>query len=446
MKLIDWKTFFASSMFFFIYLINPRDFPVNNVPLIYPAFLLFAVLIGPNFIIEGFRRTKFLSILLIIFWFYYRMLVLLKGGAIKLEDFAYLLEPLLVFGVAGATGIRRGGTKAALWALVFTITLSTAFGIWIFFIGEPVSSWRSIIHTSIGGDLLQGEILRDKDQRIDQALVYVRNTGLSYAVFTFSYQLAVALSMTLAGFFCKKGFKINLVLLGTFLILIVGIITNTERASLVSVSVGLLSFLLIRKEKIISRKRISSFIIIIFVILYMVVYDFSAWERDTLFDRHYSKKNMTIRAYIVIPAIVATLYEPWGSGSSSDYYDKVAKRVGWVDNYGRAVSAHNHFVNIILATGIVGIYLIILLFRELWVKIKYVRRWSPVLGDDRLILVIGCITCIIHSLTHNAGFFRGGYTTHIVFGLLWSATPKIKYIISNHNIINKAFYSKFLTN
>ena len=177
--MFDWKTFIAYSLFFFIVLLNLRDFPINNLPLIYPAFLFFGVLIGPHNILEGFRRTKFLSILLIIFWIYFKLLILIKGGGIELGTVAKLLEPLLIFGAAGATGIKRGGTKAAVWALVFAITLSTAFGIWIFFIGEPVSSWRTLIHTSIGGNLLQGELLRERDFKIDQAIILVRNTGLS---------------------------------------------------------------------------------------------------------------------------------------------------------------------------------------------------------------------------------------------------------------------------
>jgi len=442
-KKFNWKIFFVSSMFFFVVLLNLRDFPINNIPLIYPTFLLIAALIGPRSIIEGFRRTKFLSILLIILWIYFRILGLVKGGAaIDLETFAYLLEPLLIFGVAGATGILPGGTKAAIWALVFAITLSTAFGIWIYFIGEPVLSWRTTIHTSIGGNLLVGEILREGDlNQIEMAIIFPRNAGLSYSVFTFSYQLAAALSMILAGFlFFKRGFKLNLVLVGTFIILFVGMITNTQRATLISVPIGLLSFFLIRKRGKKRRKKIIfTFLIIISVIFLTISYQYSKWEMDALFERSFSKEKIALRLNMVIPSIVSVFYEPFGAISLSSYYDKVALRMGWINPDGVASSPHNHFACIILDAGIVGICLIILLFRKLWVKIKYVR--SPVLGDEMIILVIGCVTCIIHSLFHNAGFFKGDFSTQIVFGMLWGATP----IIRNFSQIKRANHPKLLS-
>lgn len=422
-------------------MINPRDFPVNNVPLFYPAFLLFAVFIGSRNMLEGFRRTKFLSILLIVYWSYYRILILINGGTIGIGNIAYLLEPLLIFGVAGTAAIKPGGTKAALWALVFTITLSTVCGIWIFFIGEPVLSWRTAIHSSIGGNLLQGEFTRDIDLRIDQALIVVRNTGLSYKIFIFSYQLAVAIAMTLVGFFSLRG-HLNLkklLLVGVLLILIVGMITNTQRATLVSSSAGFLSFFLISKEKIISTKMFLGFLIIISVIVGIVYYPSSNWGGYTLFERSFQKEEISVRASMAIPAIKSILFEPLGAGGLSDYYRDIAFTKGWAVG-SNVRSAHNHFASVVMYTGIVGIFVILSLFSRLLKKLKFIR--SSALGDDVKILFIGCITLIIHSLTHNAGFFAGERATYIVFGLLWSATPVIKHTISNHKIAKKALYSK----
>lgn len=420
--MIDRKTFYASAIFFLVVLVNPRDFPFNNIPLIYPAFLYYAYVVGPNNIIKGFKITQILSVLVIVFWFYYRGLILIDGGTVGLKDVPYLVEPLLIFGVAGSTGLRPGGTKAAIWAFVTVITISTAFGIWIFFIGEPVSSWRTAIHTSIGGTLLSGPIKRGIDSTIDPVLLNIRNTGLSYAVFSFSYQLAAAASITLAAMFSKKSFPGNkLVLYGLLLILVVGVITNTERASIMSVFAGLLSFFIITKRKILNIRTIAIGVIIA-VLISMAVNNFSESEKNTLMGRNFISEKMSLRAYMVIPSFGSIFHEPFGSGQSSDYYNKIAKRVGWVNSYGEAVSAHNHFANTVLATGIIGLYLTILLIWLLWKKIKYVQL--SLMRDDSF-LVIACITMIVHSFTHNAGFFHGGITTYIVFGMLWSATSNI---------------------
>lgn len=422
--MIDRKTFYASAIFFLVVLVNPRDFPFNNIPLIYPAFLYYAYVVGSNNIIKGFKITQILSVLVIVFWFYYRGLILIDGGTVSLKDVPYLVEPLLIFGVAGSTGLRPGGTKAAIWAFVTVITISAAFGIWIFFIGEPVSSWRTAIHTSIGGNLLSGSIKRGIDSTVDPILLNIRNTGLSYAVFSFSYQLAAASSITLAAIFSKKSFPGNkLILYGLLLIFVVGVITNTERASIMSVFAGLLSFFIITKRKILNFRMITIGVIIT-VLISVAVNNMSKSEGNTILGRSFIGEEMGLRAYMVIPAFGSIFHEPFGSGQSSDYYNKIAKRVGWVNAYGEAVSAHNHFANTVLSTGIIGLYLTILLIWLLWKKIKYVQLSS--MRYDDLFLVIASITLIVHSFTHNAGFFHGGTTTYIVFGMLWSATSNIK--------------------
>ena len=421
----DWKTFFASSIFFFAALVNPRDFPIHNVPLIYPAFFLFVLLIGPYNVTEGFRRTKFLSFLLFTYWFYVNILSLIKARSITLGSFAYLLEPLLIFCAAGMATIRHGGTKAAFWALVSIITLSTACGIWIYFIGEPVASWRSALQGSTGGNLLQGEFIRDVDVMIDPSTVVLRNTGLSYHIFTFSYQLAVAILLTLVSLLSmRRSLSIKyLFLWGALVILFIGMLTNTERATVLSVSIGLLSFFLIKGKKILDFQIIVTFILSIFVVISLFNYSQKWEERYTLHDRPTVGEKIYIRGIVVpIAAIGSVFFEPLGAGGMSDFYKDVANRVGWFSGYGPQAS-HNHFANVIMYTGIVGVFLTMSLFRGLLKKIQYIRLSN--LGEEVIILLVACIACIIHSLTHNAGFFKGGYETNIVFGLLWGGTAKI---------------------
>jgi len=369
------------------------------------------------------------------------MIILIKGGTIGLGSLAYLLEPLMIFGAAGAATIRPGGTKAAVWALVSMITLSTAFGIWIYFIGEPVSSWRSALQSSVGGNLLQGEFMRDIDIKADSATMIIRNAGLSYYIFSFSYQLAVALLISIVSLLSIErllSIKKLFLLMGAFIILFVGMITNTERATVLSVSVGLLSFFLIKRKKFNSRMVIT-FIICISAVVSLLKFS-SKWEdRYTLYSRAVAEEKTYIRAYMPIPAIGSIFFEPLGAGGMSDYYKDVAYRVGWLYRYGPAAS-HNHFANVIMYTGIVGVFIVILLFGGLWKKIKYVR--SSAFDKENVILAAACIATIVHSFTHNTGFFTLEPTTEIVFGLLWGTTSvssaSKNKSISPNNILLKA--------
>jgi hypothetical protein len=422
-KNFDWRTFFASSMFFLVVLVNPRDFPVHNVPLIYPAFLLFVILIGPYNIRKGFLKTRFLCILIISYWFYFRMIILIKGGTFHLGHLAYLIEPLIIIGAVGMATIRPSGTKAALWALVSMITLSTACGIWIYFIGEPLITLRSMLHSTVGGNLLYGEFLREIDLRTDITTIVMINAGLSYYIFSFSYQLAVATMIILAALLSMR-LSLNikhLALWGVLLLLFVGIIINTQRATIISMTLGLMSFFLIKGYNIFNFRTIITSISCLILVFALLNYT-SRWEehytihkRSTYFEEVYSRG-------IVIPmaAIESIIFEPLGAGGLSNNYKEVAYRAGWITPYGIPRSAHNHFANVIMYTGIIGIILLILLFRGLWRKIKHIHVTS--IGGEEAFLAAACITAIVQSFTHNGGFFSLEPATLIVFSLLWGAT------------------------
>lgn len=425
---LDWKAFIASSIFFFMASINLRDYPVNNVPLIYPTFVLFVLIVGPRKIVQGFLKTRFLSFLIIAYWFYYRMLIFANIGYYDLGYLAYLVEPIMMFVAAGMVTIRPGGAKAALWALVTAIVFSTVCGIWIYFIGEPLSSFRSSIHTTIGGNLLTEEFIREKDQQIDVTTIVARNTGLSYFIFSFSYQLAVVTSIvSVSLWLTKQIFNLKVLILWfCIVILFVGIVTNSERASIISVSIGLLSLFLIKWERI-SKFRVIVLCIIGFIVSMAITNYFSNKEEHyTLYQRRTDSARLFVRSIVVpIAAITTVFYQPLGAGGMSDSYKNVASKVGWLNLRGEPSSGHNHFANVIMYTGIVGIIITILLFRELWKKIKYVRilKYTEV----ETILVIACITSVVHSFTHNTGFFTLEPVTLIVFGLLWASTSQIKY-------------------
>jgi hypothetical protein len=434
---LDWKTFCASSIFFFFALMNIRDFPIPNVPLIYPAFLLFLIWFGPRQVLEGFRSTKYICILLASYWFYLMFIKVTKGGAIEVADLPYLLEPLLVFGVTGTATARPGGTKAALWAVVSVIVLSTACGIWIYFIGEPVKSWSLILQSSKGGNVLQGAI---GDIAIPKNLLpgVNINAGLTAQVYSFSYQLSVALLITITAMLSMKRSisKKYISLLGVLGILFVGMITNAERATVLSVSTGLLTFFFIKGRKIINIRVTVILMICIFAILALLSYS-SQWEDHHTLGKRTAEENIYIRGIVMpIEAIKSVFSEPLGAAGMSQHYIDVSFEKGWVKLY-RPKASHNHFSNVIMYTGIVGLFLVISLFsglRKLILKVRY-YRFSE-LSNEACIPIAVCIAIMIHSLTHNDGFFEYEPATAIVFGLLWGVTATMRYRRYN-NLLKK---------
>ena len=205
-------------------------------------------------------------------------------------------------------------------------------------------------------------------------------------------------------------------------------ITHTERATVLSVLIGIFALLIIRPEKFITTKLILSTFIIVVSLLTIMSKTYSAWGGNTLLDRLFINPQKTfLRLYMVIPTLTAVIYEPFGS-VSSDYYNEIAEDLGWTDRFGRAISPHNHFATLFRKNGIFGIIILTIFFRNFLLKLRYVRLFNY--NRDWILLASGCVAGIIHSLMHNAGFFNGGFETNIMFGMLWAATPKINHLNS----------------
>lgn len=413
-------------MLFGSFLINPRDYPVLNVPLIYIVFVIFVCYVGIKQIIEGFRRTLMLIVLVSLYWAYYQLLVYFEGIYLTLEEYAYIIEPTILFSATGAVTTKRDGAKIALTALVFTITLSNLAGLWIYFIGEPFSTIRTTLHASVGGNLIEGSMIRWKDLNEDVAMKVLRNTGLSYSVFTFSYQLGLALVVSSAAFFYKLRKKTKIILCITIFTLALGVMTNTERATILSFVAGMTFFYYINFKKIIRLKTIAITILLLLVFGFVVNLTNSWYGKNTMMGRSFSLDKISVRLYMVIPAVISGFQQPLGNGSRSLYYENEAKKYGWVDKHGRAVAAHNHFANIFQSVGILGVIIIFTLFITFIKKIIYINKKRD--NFIEILLVIGCIACVTHSLTHNGGFFRGDFATQIVFALLWGTSNTAKLI------------------
>jgi hypothetical protein len=430
-------------------LVNIRDFPIPNVPLFYAAFLFFLIVTGPDKLFEGYKRTKFLCIILSIFWCYQKLILLVKGGSISLYELSNLLEPIMIFGAAGMATIRPGGTKAALWALVLAITFSAACGIWIYFIGDPIESLMRTLHSQVGGNFLQGKSAGSINITGDLLSEIKRNSGLSSRIFGFSYQLAIAtLPVIIILLTMKRSFNMKYVtLLGVFVILLVGIITGAERGPLLSVSAGLLVFFFFEREKMLNVRTILAFIISVSIIAVLFTYS-STWEdRYTIHKRTTGNEKTYIRAFVMPKAATLSVFsEPLGAGAmtrdhvtphwgKSDHYIKVAYENDFINPDGPKDS-HNHFANVVMYTGVIGIFLIILLFWGLWKKIQKIKYNRSSNLREEFVLPFICITAILHSFFQNAGFYFGEPATQIAFGLLWGTTARIKYPRFNH-LLNK---------
>ena len=146
--------------------------------------------------------------------------------------------------MTGVTGLYSKWTKTAIWSFVFVVTFSAIGGLWILIIGEPFSSFKTALHTSTGGTIFGDEFLREKDLKVSALAELLGNSGLSFALFTYSYQLAIAMTIVLGALFFKKKIIKKVFLFFISIILIATMITNTERATVLSVLIGIFALLI----------------------------------------------------------------------------------------------------------------------------------------------------------------------------------------------------------
>jgi len=201
---IDRRTAKATAIFFTVALINPRDFPIDNVPLIYPAFLLFWMQMGTPTMLRGFMRVRYLLLLLVGYQVYFTTLKLYLGQPVPFGDYAYIIEPPMILVAASAAAIRPGGTKAATWVLVSVIAFTAAWGVGIYTIGEPFTSVRSLIQRSVGGTVASGGVMRDRDFEVSLTDLLKINSVLSSDVVIFGYMLSAATTLVVTAMLTRK--------------------------------------------------------------------------------------------------------------------------------------------------------------------------------------------------------------------------------------------------
>lgn len=428
----DRRTTFALAVFFAVALINPRDFPIDNIPLIYPAFALYWMLMGTSAMVEGFRRVKFLFVLLVAYQTYFTVLRVIFGATLQPLDLAYLVEPPMVLIGAAAGAVKAQSTRTATWVFVSVIAFSAASGVGIYTVGEPFTTVRSTIQHSIGGTLATGSDVRAQDFETTEDLTALLslNAGLSSDVISFGYQVAAAILLVMVAMLSKnptsgRSYAFLVLMLA---VLLAGAITNTERATVTSVLGGLAVFLLTGLKRHLLTPRSIALIVVGVGTVYGLAAASETWdERESLVKRmaaeETSSETLATRMYMSIPAAMTVFYQPFGAGDISEHYTDVAFAKGWLRTRNGVIEAHsphNHFAGIIMFCGIVGVTVTLLLFGGLFSRLASLRRGRGSLYAR--MLGAACAGQVFHSCLHNAGFFGLVPSTLIVFGLFWGET------------------------
>ena len=412
---MDKKIFISSFFFFLVVLVNPRDFPLTNIPCIYPAFLVVIGFVGIRNIISGIKKTWFLQLLIIVQWFYLVALKSFQGHSLKLGEIPYLIEPLLILSIAGGVATYRpGGPRIGIVALLSAVSISAGCGLWIHFIGEPIKSLYSILQRNAKGTIVEIiTVLREHSAMNGRA-------GLALHIFLFSFQNAIALSLISANLLDPKrpAIKNYFMIAICFIILFVAMVICAERATVGSVLIGLLFYLALTGRKIINLRSIFGILIISLAAFFILQY-MSKTNINALQHRSLNEIRLKTRLLIMpIAAIETIFYQPCGAAGMSQHYKKIAREKHY-RKYGKAVAPHNHYANTIMYTGMMGVILVCSLFWGLATKILFLKKIKN--NGVELLLATACITALVHATTHNAGFFKLEPSTLIVFGLLWGA-------------------------
>lgn len=419
----------AAGIFFAVALINPRDFPVPNIPLIYPAFLLLGVQLGLRSLLVGLRRVATLVVILVGYQLYLTGLRAWLGGPVSLGDYAYVLEPPMILVGAAAVAVRAGGARAGSLALVSVVAVSAAWGVGIYLVGEPFTTVRDTLQYSIGGVVGSGTVLREIDMADDLTDLMGTNAGLSSDIVIFGYQLAAALVIVICAMLAGRratGVRFStLALLLTALI--GGVVTNTERATAAAVAIGTGTFLLTGRVRWPVFRRALALLLVagaaLFVVTTVTAGSVADGERQSLFDRAIADDYTRVRMYMAIPALMSIADVPLGTGTLSQRYIDTAFNLGWLttkNGYPEAHSPHNHYAAMIMFGGLVAVTAIAVLLRGLWRRLRLVCE----AGADVHVrgLAAACVGSLVHALFHNAGFFGLVPPTLMVFGLLWAST------------------------
>lgn len=441
---MDWKIFSVFCIFYFAALTNVRDFPIPNIPLLYLAYLPLIPLFGVRRLKKGIQSTWQLSVINGAYWLYLILLrIMLQRFVFNIVYIAQILEPFLIFSATGMAAQTKKGTRSAFWALLAVLVLSTTAGNWIYFIGEPVQSFRITMQSSVGGNLVAGEHMRQSDKDLFKDEGIKRNSGLSVFAFHFSYELALAaIILTLIIMSRKIIFDVfSVVLVGMLLMVIIGIVTNAERASLLSITVGIVVFFLSTRTKIpIARIVIMGCVGLGMIVLIQMHSE--DWEGQSLFKRKLNSGNESIgvRMSVIPLAAVSTVFEsPFGAGDiyKAKTFNIIAKNLNWISASGEVQGVHHHFASIILNTGVFGIFLVWWFGLVLWKNLKWSVKSASSEGGPEVMLSAACIGLAIHSFTHNAGFFESDPGLQITLALLVASNTNFRRRIKKKNAQNR---------
>jgi len=414
-----WRVFLGVALYVFVASINARDWPFPSIPSIYLAFPISLMLIGSHWKLLRFVKGQWLFVAVMVFqWIWYNGLRYLADHSISYRSAAYLFEPLMLF-VVGAGGIIAAkDPRPALAGFLVSIVLCTLAGFWIIYIGEPISSWNEALHTyhaeAPGGMVEQ---LVNPDVVTWSA---TRNGGLSGYIPTFSYQLCGALAAASIISILQRSSNNRLFLLIATVILALGVVSNAERSAIAAAVAGIV--LALWKARLFPAALPRS-VVVVFVVGAVLSLYMEHTRASGAFDarmRNWQISDELVRLKAQLVAVMSVRENPIGNGGLSPGYESWASNVGLVDSQGNAIAPHNHYVNIIMYGGLVGLLCVSVLLSYIWRQLSSLLKETRSVEDSAWYAAAcgGLVAALANACLHNQGPFRGELAACFLIGVV----------------------------
>lgn len=240
-----------------------------------------------------------------------------------------------------------------------------------------------------------------------------RIPGLAYFAVPLSYQLGLIIPI-LIGFYGNAGVKIRMILRYMLLICFFALLMTLMRSAIMGILMGGV-YLLYKKQ---SRFKYFKFIMGIFALAIGLLLVAPASERlQTLDD------SAMGRLPLALAGLKITQSHPFGIGMGqySEYAETMYDE--FRDYQGAAfmlqTSSHNQFINTLVAYGIPGFLLLMVLYVQLFKTLSVLMRSSDrFLNSMGLGLSGALISYTVNSFFHNAGLYYGDVYIWYFVGLI----------------------------
>ncbi len=318
-----------------------------------------------------------------------------------------LLRNLLIIVLACVFIEEKKDVAFALKIVLFSILFSTIFGLFIHFIGEPFQSIRMYL-LNVSSDNVH-EVFLGKGDRI---------AGLFSQLPGFAYQLTAGAVMALGLYIAERKTKWIVVLC----ILMVGIIYNGERASILMFLVAFVGMLFTSPNKKALARLFLLLVILSSVFIGMNQFfesqsgKYETSSKQTLLHRESSSEEFLGRLFQQYAGIKVFFKNPFLGGTDQDYQNEMAVLLNKSIKY---PAPHNHYINVIMKLGVWGVILLTGFFLCLYKMLKSTQRLSGCFVNEYSKTIFWSIFSVLGvALFHNHGFFVSEISTWFLIAIL----------------------------